>query len=309
MRILHVGLCVDFKNEGLPFALKEASEYYYEIATSEPNLNNKIIRTVSNYKFDLAFFQLQTPNVVEPSTFHYLNELKIFTVNWCGDKRVGTPQWYFQTGASLTLFSNMEDVENMRSKGLKSDFLQIGIDPKVFKYWWDNPEREHDIVYMGNNYRNQFPESSARISMIHFLRSNYGTRFFLFGNGWENVDGENNANQISQSKIYNKTKIGINFSQFNSERYTSDRMFRILASGCMCLSHHYKGIEKDFQIGKHLDSFFNLNDLKSKIDYYLSHDDEREKISYAGYSYCHENFTYKNMVENLIRLYHEYKIN
>lgn len=305
MRILHVGLCVDYKNEGLPFALKEASEYYYEIATNEPNLNEKIIRVVSDYKFDLAFFQIQTPNVIHKKTFNYLKKLNIFTINWSGDMRIGTPGWYYQTGCDLTLFSNMQDVENLKSRGRKADFLQIGIDPKVYNKW-ESDEPGNEIVYMGNNYRSQFPESYSRLQMIQFLQKEYGEIFSLYGNGWPKSNGENNADQIKQSKIYNNSKIGINYSQFNSDRYTSDRMFRILASECFCLSHHYKGIEKDFELGKHLDTFKSLQELKEKIDYYLVNEDERENIALAGYEYCHKTFTYKNMVENLIKLYYGY---
>ena len=306
MNILHVGLCVDYKNEGLPYAINQASGYYYEIATGETNLDGRIIEAVNENNFDLAFFQLQTPNVVLPSTFKYLKEKGVFTVNWSGDMRIGTPNWYFNTGADLTLFSNIQDVENLMDRGLKADFLQIGIDPKVYNKWSSN-EKGSDIVYMGNNYRNQFPESQSRIEMIRFLQNNFNERISLYGNGWERSNGENNPNQILQSKIYNNSKIGINYSQFNSDRYTSDRMFRILGSGCFCLSHHYKGIEKDFKIGTHLDTFNTLGELKEKIGYYLLNSDVRNEIADNGYKYCQKTFTYKNMVENLFSLYYKYK--
>jgi hypothetical protein len=304
MNILHVGLCVDGKNEGLPFALKEASEVYREFSTGESDLHNRIIAEANRIKFDLAFFQIQAAGIVHPKTFHDLNEKGIFTVNWSGDIRNGTPEWFFNTNAKLTLFSNERDVRNMRGRGMNADFLQIGIDPKVFK---KEDGQGHDIVYMGNNYRNQFPEGQARFNMITMLWAKYKNRFGLYGNGWNLANPENNANQRAQSKIYNGSKIAINFSQFNEERYTSDRMFRILASNCLCLSHHYKGIEKDFVVGEHLDTFKNLAELQNKIDHYLQADDERKKIRLAGYNHCHSNFTYKNMVENLLTLYKKYK--
>ncbi|MHA2039402.1 MAG: glycosyltransferase family protein, partial [Promethearchaeota archaeon] len=230
----------------------------------------------------------------------------VFTINWSGDMRIGTPDWYFKTNADLTLFSNTSDIDNLRARGLKADFLQIGIDPKVYNKHESDIEGS-DIVYMGNNYRNQFPEGQNRINMIQFLHNKYGNRFMLLGNGWPFSSGENNADQLRQSKIYNNSKIGINFSQFNTDRYTSDRLFRILASGCMCLSHHYKGIEKDFKVGVHLDTFKDLDELQTKINYYLYNPNKRKEIAFNGYRHCHENYTYKSMVENLIKLYKQYK--
>ena len=305
MNILHIGLCVDGKNEGLPFAFQEASDEYKEISTGDKNLENSILSLGNYYKFDLAFFQIQSPNIISNTIFNWLKSKGIFTINWCGDIRVGTPEWYFNTGANLTLFSNTRDIENLRLRGLKADFLQIGIDPKVYKKWTSN-ESGNDIVYMGNNYRNQFPEGQNRINMIQFLQSRFRNKFSLFGNGWNGSSGENNADQVKQSKIYNNSKIGINFSQFNEDRYTSDRLFRILGSGCFCLSHHYKGIEKDFETGKHLDTFKNLQELETKIHFYLENEDKRNQIAENGYNYCHNNFTYKSMVENLLKLYQKY---
>ena len=302
MKILHIGLCVDGKNEGLPYALRQASTEYYEINPGDPNLFNK----VNSLPFDpdLTFCQIQSDKVQGGTTQQLFSKLKGFKVHWNGDMRNSTPEWHYTLGADLLLFSNMRDVENSRKKGLRSDFLQIGIDPEVFKKW-ESKESGNDIVFMANNYRSQFPESRAREVMVNYLKTTYGNRFSVFGNGWAGSNGENNADQIRQSKIYNNSKIGINFSQFNSDRYTSDRLFRILASGCFCLSHHYKGIEKDFKVGHHLDTFKDIGELRRKIDFYLTHDKARELIAQNGFEYCHKTFTYKQMVENLIKLYNE----
>ena len=149
MKILHIGLCVDGKNEGLPFALKQASTFYHEISTGEKDLQGKIISAINQYKFDIAFFQIQTSGIVHPFIFSKIKEKGIFTVNWTGDMRSPTPTWYFQTNADLTLFTNEKDVSTLRASGLKSDFLQIGIDPVVFNIH-DQKRDHHRVVYKGN---------------------------------------------------------------------------------------------------------------------------------------------------------------
>jgi len=302
MKILHVGLCVDYKNEGLPFALKEASAFYHEISTGESDLNDKIHKAIDDHEFDIAFFQIQSPGIVHPFVFEQLKAKGIFTVNWNGDCRIGTPDWYFNTNANLTLFTNTRDVENLRKRGLKSDFLQIGIDPKVFNR--HGQSRDHKkVVFMANNYGNQFPLGQERTILANMLT---GEGYAVYGSYRGSICSLN-SNQLEESIVYNNCDIAINHSHFNEDRYTSDRMFRILASGCMCLSHHYPGIEKDFEIGKHLDAYTNHRDMMNKINHYLGNPEARNRIAENGYDYCHATFTYKSMVENLFKLIEKWK--
>ena len=303
MKILHVGLCVDGKNEGLPFALKEASTFYHEISTGDRDLQGKILSAIDRYEFDIAFFQVQNEGIVHPKTFQDIKNKGIFTVNWSGDCRTGTPSWYFKTNANLTLFTNERDVNNLHVSGLKSDFLQIGIDPIVFNIH-DQQREHHNVIYMGNHYGSQFPLGRERNMLVDMLVNGGHS---VYGNGYRGVKGSLNGNQLEESIVYNNSDIAINHSHYNEDRYTSDRMFRILASGCFCLSHHYPGIEKDFEVGKHLATYRTFREMNEKIDFYLNNPEERKRIAKHGYTYCHKTFSYKNMVDNLIKLVEKYK--
>ena len=303
MNILHVGLCVDGKNEGLPHALNKISDIYAEMRP-EPQKVLQAVKDLQNvdYPFDIAFFQIQAPNVIETEVFEILKKMGVFTINWSGDIRNNTEMWYYKTGADLTLFTNMRDVQNIRDAGLKADFLQIGIDPKVFNI--HNEERpKHKVVFAGNNYGNQFPLGRERLALSSHLKQK---GYSVFGSYPGSV-GDTNGNQLEESKIYNNSLIAINHSQFNEMRYTSDRLFRILGSGCFCLSHHYKGIEDDFEIGTHLDTYKDFRELDLKINYYLKNNEERQRIAKNGYEYCHNTFTYDHMIKNLIELYKKYR--
>jgi spore maturation protein CgeB len=213
-----------------------------------------------------------------------------------------TPGWYFDMAeyVSITTFSNMQDVANLRAMGFKSDFLQIGIDPEVF-----SPDGEKmdvpEIVFMANNYGNQFPLSRFRVQVVDFLKDNYGGRFKVFGNGWKPGEQSLNHSQYEEAKAYRGAKIAISVSHFNSDRYTSDRMFRALACGTCVLSHQYEGIEKDFST-EVLRMFKNTNELKAQIDYLLGHPEERIRIAETGCKYAHQTFSYKNMVQHILTL-------
>ncbi|MCK5342772.1 MAG: glycosyltransferase family 1 protein [Candidatus Heimdallarchaeota archaeon] len=289
----------------MPYALKQASTEYHEISTGGTDLNNRIKAAINSHDFDLAFFQIQADGIVSPDVFRHAKNEGIFTLNWSGDIRRDTERWYFETGADLTCFTNMRDVDNMRSRGLKSDFLQIGIDPVVFKKHGES-RNTREIVFMGNNYGNQFPLGQERKNLIAFMQNRFRNQFGAYGS-YQGSVGNLNGNQYEESKYYNAAKIGINLSHFNERNYTSDRLFRMLASGVMVISHDYRGIHDDFEIGKHLETYSSFPDLEKKIRYYLGNEPERARIAQNGFDLCHSKFTYKEMVQEIIRLYNQYK--
>lgn len=315
MKILNLSLMVNGRNEGLSKAFRKASELYAEFPP-----NHQLPHQINSLGWvpDLAFIQIQddkirngrdtydTCSLLGPS-LDRLMAAGAFIVNWTGDKRDSCPGWMinFARHCNVTCFSNMDDVNHMRSLGHNSEFLQIGIDPEVFIAW---PKIEaRDIIFMGNNH-GRYPLSQMRSSYIQFLQSTYRDRFGVYGN-YPGSLGNLNANgndpfpmQSQESKIYSSCKIAISISHFDSERYTSDRLLRIMGSGCFALSHHYKGIEQDFTIGEHLDTFRDRNELKQKIDFYLENKEKRKEIASNGYNLIHNKHTYDSMVEDIKKL-------
>lgn len=298
--LLHIGVCVG--SESLPRYFDKQTSY------SEFYLNRELKERLENLDYvpEYIFLQIQGDNYDgNRSTLELMPSLRrlkdkgSFIINWTGDKRNGVPEWMrtFKDCVSVTCFSNEEDV-NAFGEGAK--FLQIGIDEAIFTPLGDKLENK-DIVFQGNSF-SHFPLSGKRKMVVQELQFKYGNRFGVYGNGWPNVTGNSNGDQRKEAAIYRGAKIALNVSHYDSERYTSDRMFRILGSGCFCLSHYYKGIEKDFEVGKHLATFTDIFDMKRKIDYYLEHEDERKQIADEGHKHCYANFTYTNMVDSILKL-------
>lgn len=75
------------------------------------------------------------------------------------------------------------------------------------------------------------------------------------------------------------TRINLNFT----EGGTSDRTYKVLASKGFLLTQPWEGMEADFIVGKDLEIFTNVGELKNKIQYYLKHEDERLRIAGHGY--------------------------
>ena len=245
---------------------------------------------------DLLFLQTQDTglNVKELSR---LRNQGTYIIHWVGDARHETPNYCFEYApyVDITCFSNMRDVDNMRSHGYSSRFLQIGYDPEIY-YPDPNIGKDIDICFMGNHF-GHFPLSQLRRDMVNELKRTYGDRFKAYGVGMR--DGNFMSNQKGEADIYRRSKIGINLSHFDYPRYTSDRMFRMLGSGVCVLSHAYNNILDDFK--GELVVWSDINSLKERIDYHLNDNIYRPVVANAGHQLALNNYTFSQMAQNIIQ--------
>lgn len=311
MKLLNVGLMIDAVENGFQKAMKKVCTEYRELNCGGPpaEFNQKLLNLTYDFKPDLIFIQIQAPNILYPDTAEQIGRVA-FVMNFSGDVRHELPNWYLHIGRyiQLSTYTNMVDVERSLKAGVKADYLEIGVDPERYKKH-DEFFPTPDIVAMFNNYgAGHFDLSAERIEAVDKLRNAFGTKFGLYGHGWNHSEtGNLNGDQVLEAKYYNNAKIAINISHFNYKRYASDRMLRILASGIFCLSHHYDGIEMDYTPGVHLDTFHNLDEMIQKCKYYLTYPEAREKIALQGQQHCLNNFTFDHMAKNVIKLYNQHK--
>lgn len=305
MKLLHIGLCVNYADSSFPNAFINVlgKENYFELSTNEDNLNVKILQKFNEYKPDVVFFQIQAENIVSNQTFDYLKSNGAFVINWTGDKRNSVPEWMIDCApfVNLTAFSNMEDVRQMKNLGYDSEYLEIGYDENIY-----NPVgssyNDYEVLFMANNYgAGYFPMSQFRIDIAENLKNKYQS-FGLFGSGWNKGNGNVNHSQHEEAKWYRGCKIAINCSHYNVARYNSDRLLRILGSGTFCLSYKHPEMEQDYENYKDLVYFESIEDLNNKIDYYLQNEDERKQIAYNGQQLVLNRNTFKHQIINIIKL-------
>lgn len=269
----------------------------------DPNVNQTLRKLAQTHQFDLCFFQLQTPGIIQPAT---LKSLSGYKVNWTGDVRFPTPKWYLDMAPhfDITLFTNEFDVQVLRKAGLQTAYLPMGFEDEIFTP--DGP-KEHlaDVVFMANNYGSTFPLSKYRMEMVQELRKQSHFSFAVCGTGWPFTTQNLNQKPVREADVYRGAKMAINLSHFDYPRYSSGRMFNILGSGTLCLSQHYQGIEADFKIGTQLDTFRSIPELIEMIRYYLRNEMARMRIAANGCELAHEKLTWKNRMEMLQSIIHQ----
>lgn len=285
---------------------------YIEVGATDA-LHKELIRASNEINPDITFLHIQRPGVIDGETAALL---KGFIINYTYDVALPIPEWYYEVGANinLTIFCDENGVWDFNSKGLNSEFLITGYDDSIFKPTGATGDYG-DIVFLGNHYSSDqnFNLTQMRFDMVQYLKEMYGDSFKVYGNGWTFNDGNLMYREEKEAACYRSCKLAINISHFDLERYTSDRILRIMGSGAFCLSKWYPGIENDFKDGVHLRVWKDFNELKTLIDYYLAHPDERLAIAQTGQKYVNETATWEIKMKTIIdmannaRLSKEYK--
>lgn len=163
-----------------------------------------------------------------------------------------------------------------------------------------DPRLTSDLAFVGawNSYH---PEWRHRFELVEWLRNNYGARVRFWPEiGQEAVRGE------PLRRLYASTKINVGDSCLLSgaTRYWSDRVPETLGRGGFLIHPAVDGLEEHFKIGEHLVTW-PIGDwglLRSKLDHYLEHDDERREIAAAGRAHVLANHTYTVRMRQVLEM-------
>lgn len=153
----------------------------------------------------------------------------------------------------------------------------------------------YDIVFVGSKgYHYEYP---FRKMLIEFLQRKYGTRFGHYGNDGIKVIREHELNQVLSS-----AKIAIGDSCFGGRHnYVSDRLTETVGRGGFIITPDTEtlGIE-----GVETYKYPDLNDLKSKIDYWLKPENQEERIRRRNIAHkdVKKNHTYTNRMREILEI-------
>lgn len=205
---------------------------------------------------------------------------------------------YWNIEHFFTVDKLMADWLNQNSN-IKGHYLQAGVFHKEAYRTPAVKVAPWDIVFVGSRgYHKEWP---YRPRLIQWLQDTYGDRFAHYGG-----DGRGAVRGDNLNRLYSDMKISIGDTlchEFKYPYYFSDRVFETTGRGGFIIHPYIKGIEDCFEIGKEIVTyqFDNFAELKEKIDYYLGHDDEREKIREAGHVRTKQDHTYMKRWEHILK--------
>lgn len=101
-------------------------------------------------------------------------------------------------------------------------------------------------------------------------------------------------------KVYAESKINLNISLKGIEGGTPQRVMDIIGAGGFVLTNYCPETAELFEEDKEIVMFKSPEELVDKVAYYLTHDEEREKIIRAGYDKLIHCYTYEEKLERLL---------
>lgn len=107
------------------------------------------------------------------------------------------------------------------------------------------------------------------------------------------------------AELYSSSKIVFGADLTYGKPYSpylccSNRIFIALGCGAFYLCQYFPGLERLAENHKHLVWFKTEKELFELIDYYLSNDDEREKIRKNAEDLAHSKHTYVHRIQNIL---------
>jgi hypothetical protein len=160
-----------------------------------------------------------------------------------------------------------------------------------------------DIVFIGT-------WEFERAEMMSKLQ---GYNLQIWGGSWNRLNRKswlfscvrNEAVYCSDmSKVINASKICLSFLRKANKDSHTCRTFEIPACGGFQVSERTEEILDFFTEDVEIVCFNNLEELREKIDYYLTHGDERNKIAQAGYKrVIHSHYSYTDRIQKVMSYY------
>ena len=102
-----------------------------------------------------------------------------------------------------------------------------------------------------------------------------------------------------------KVKVFVGDS-YPSPNYWSNRIYEITGRGGFLLHPETIGLDEEFIAGKHYIAYKRPGNragwqvLQGLIDYWVTHDKEREQIRQQGFAHCGKHYTYTHRVKTLL---------
>ena len=103
-------------------------------------------------------------------------------------------------------------------------------------------------------------------------------------------------------KVFHASKINLNITMRPIETGLSLRVWDILGCGGFLLTNYQAETPEYFEIGKDLETYESIEELEQKVQYYLTHEEERIQIAIRGYEKVAMHHTYELRIAEMIRI-------
>ena len=170
-------------------------------------------------------------------------------------------------------------------------FFPFGMAADIFNSSEPLKGRSVDISFIGNTS----PEDlyKKRREALRALKEKFGAS--------RRLDFRASVYLDSLAKAYRSAKIVINHSA-DYVKSLNMRIFEGMGCGALVITDFVPGMEMLFEDRKHLVLFHSQEELLERVDYYLNHPDEAQRIAAAGHRLLLGRHTYEHRAREIVEL-------
>lgn len=142
-----------------------------------------------------------------------------------------------------------------------------------------------------------------RKMMVRTLAKDYDFRLYSISNTdkWPEVHNCGPVDFAKQAPlIYHESKINVYITPRAIQCGIPLRVLEIMACGGFALVNYQEDIAKEFEEGKELVMYRSLQELTDKVDYYLTHEEERQAIARSGYEKVLRDYNYAAKLRKIL---------
>jgi spore maturation protein CgeB len=266
-------------------------------------ISQEFLSLVREFKPHLIHMQLQFTGLIEA---HVIAEARrlcpgVIITNWTGDVR-GAAQPQFTNLSNAVDYSLISSTGQLRmykdAHCHNVRYWQIGYNPKV-NYPLNYTDFKYDVSFLGNNYGAIFPDSQLRYSAVNTLRTAFGSKFGLFGNGYG--PPAPSVSPSESNEVYNQSLCTLSISNFNGvAHYFSDRFLHCVASGRPTISWHFPGFDSYFTEGKDIFIARSSKDIIDIVNRCKKDPEMARTVGINGYQKALAEHTFTSRVLELL---------
>lgn len=273
-----MGLCID------KFLYKEKLKFNEELLTEFDRLQPDIVYVIQGRWVDVE-------------SIRYIKRTSYIAL-YLWDMVGLFPEMYVGFSEYNIIYTfDQHDANVLQSEGYHAKFKPSGYDNSI--YYPMLVEKKYDIAFVGTMY-------NERVKMLDELIQCFpNVKWAIYGeyapirkpvqwlkwvfSGKHKYYQNKNIKKEMVNELYNSSHIILSIVRDNQEDGWSSRLPEILGTSSFQITNYFASVEKEFSDS--LVMYRNLNELKSLLTYYLSHDEERKIISRIGYNKVKNNYT------------------
>lgn len=217
------------------------------------------------------------------------------------------PKNYYQQ-FDLILTSFPHYVSKFKKQGINSEYFKIGFEETLLSEIKTH-QKKYDVIFIGGFEKVHLNS----IALLEAVAQKFDLK--IWGYGMQNVPIDSILHKCYQGeawglemyKIIAESKICINRHSSAAERYANNmRLYEVTGMGTLLITDYKDNLNDLFKINEEIVAYHNQKELLDKINFYLTDDQEREKIAKNGRLRTLHDHTYKIRMKELKKILNNY---